>query len=135
MKRIFPELAEVVTDTDLDTICDDLRNGLYHASMLKGTVVLDPNGKAVQYSAKDKQFVINPFEFLRRVQEHFTAYTARLRVAGPNDIELISFNQFWTLRHGSTEQAANAEAFGIPHDEIVTSTAAPIDPSRSSRNM
>ncbi len=78
MKRVFPELAGV-PETELNSICDDLRNGLYHGSMLKGSVVLEPDGPAISYAVDKQVFTINPFAFLRRVQEHFNEYVKLLR--------------------------------------------------------
>ena len=136
MKRVFPELTGIVADDILDSICDDLRNGLYHASMLKGSVVLVPEGKAVEYLSEQQAFRVNPFEFFRRVQQHFTAYVERLRAAGADDDELMKFSQFWKLRYGVPEQPANTIPFaGSPANEIVTSTAAPIDYRRLVRKM
>jgi hypothetical protein len=126
MKRVFPEIADVPADA-LNSICDDLRNGLYHGSMLKGNVVLVPHGPAVAYSVEEHVFTINPFAFFERVQQHFTDYVGRLRTGKPNDREVMNFRRYWETRH-----AKPAKPFlGIPRvpgpDEIVVSTAAPID--------
>src|ERR1017187_752923 len=135
MKRIYPELADV-PGPKLDSVCDDLRNGLYHGSMLKGTVVLEPEGAAIVYSAEEDAFRINPFAFLARVQEHFVSYIGRLRASEPGDVELSNFTRFWQVRHGRALQTGHGEAaMARPEEEIVLSTAAPIDPARVTRML
>ncbi len=137
MREIFPELFDV-PDEALDSVCDDLRNGLYHGSMLKGTVVLIPDGAAVAYSAAERVLTINPFAFLKRVQEHFAAYVARVRAGGVNDAEVINFRRYWGIRHPAPPDVRNE---GVPAPpvplatDIVTSTAAPVDPTRFLRKL
>jgi hypothetical protein len=135
MKRVFPELTEV-SDIVLDGVCDDLRNGLYHASMLKGSLVLVPEGKAVDHAAEEQVFKINPFEFLRRVEQHFAEYVARLRGASAESQELGNFLKYWNTRHAPEDHTVTAScAESAPVQEIVTSTAAPIDLRRVVRKM
>ena len=136
MKRVFPELGGLASDDVLGSLCDDLRNGLYHASMLKGSVVLRPEGSAVGYSSEEQLFMVNPFEFLRRVQAHFAAYVSRLRTASDGDEELAKFHQYWKLRHSVTEGvSAAAPSEESVASERVLSTAAPIDARKSTRRM
>jgi hypothetical protein len=130
MRKVLPELAEV-PGTALDAVYDDLRNGLYHGSMLKGSVVLIPDGPAVTYSAGENLFTINPFAFAERVQQHFTEYVQRLRMAGPEDTESMNFHQYWDTRHNaSTEVVAFETPAVLRAVEIVVSTAAPMDTKR-----
>lgn len=132
MRRVFPELADV-PDAGLNRVCDDLRTGLYHGSMLKGRVVLVPDGPAITYSAEGRVFTINPFAFLTRVQEHFSAYVERLRASGP---EIGPFMEFWQTRHAGPAESVFPATERVPHpDEVVVSTAAPVDPTRCVRML
>jgi hypothetical protein len=125
MKRIFPEVADVPADA-LNSVCDDLRNGLYHGSMLKGSVVLVPDGPAVTYSVDERVFTINPFAFFERIQQHFTNYVGRLRTGKPDDQEVMNFNRYWETRHFRTAEPLPVNARPVLDlDQIVTSTAAP----------
>ena len=132
MRGVFLELADV-PDAGLDRVCEDLRTGLYHGSMLKGRVVLVPVGPAITYAAEGQVFVINPFAFLARVQEHFRAYIERLRAGGP---ENGPFMQFWQTRHAGTAGSVFPASGCVPRSyEIVVSTAAPVDLTRCVRMM
>jgi hypothetical protein len=132
MRGVFPELADV-PDAGLNRVCDDLRTGLYHGSMLKGRVVLVPVGPAITYAAEGQVFTINPFAFLARVQEHFRAYIERLRAGGP---ENGPFMEFWQTRHAGTAESVFPASGCVPRpDEIVVSTAAPVDLTRCVRMM
>ena len=132
MRRVFPELADV-PDAGLNRVCDDLRTGLYHGSMLKGRVVLVPDGPAITYSPEGQVFAINPFAFFWRVQEHFTHFIQRLRAGGP---ENGPFMEFWQERHTATTESVFPPTERVPQpDEIVVSTAAPIDITRYVRML
>jgi hypothetical protein len=129
MRCVFPELDNV-PDTALDKVCNDVRSGLYHASMLKGTVVLDPHReKPVDYSTEDQSFTINPFEFFRRVQTRFTDYVAQLQRASSGDPMLVNFTKYWTYRHGEISQPSVSSpvfgSLGSYVQETVLGTGAP----------
>ena len=93
-----------------------------------GSIVLVPNGPAVAYSVDEHVFRVNPFAFFERVQQRFTDYVARLRTGKPDDQEVMNFPRYWETRHAKPAELLRGNPRGVPDpDEIVVSTAAPID--------
>ena len=126
MKRVFSEVADVPDDA-LASVYDDVRNGLYHGSMLKGSVILRPEGEPISYSSDERVFRINPFAFFSRVQEHFSAYVRCLRMGKPKDAEIANFYRYWEARHAvSSQLSPTTTATTLFTSEIATGTAAPV---------
>src|SRR5258708_2440380 len=94
-QRLFPEIASSAAAVDAaDILYHDLRCGLYHEGLMRGRIVFQREGEAIEIRNSPPQVVINANAFLDTVVTDFDQYLDQLR--GRTACELKSnFETMW----------------------------------------